>query len=143
MIVAEIIARLQAIAPPVFALVEGAAELAALGSGTPPAMPAAYVYIAEEASADNERLTGVLQRTEIDISLLLVASSAADPRGGVASGDLEALKRAARGALLGWQPPSADDVVTHVGGRIVRFRDNAVWWEMTLGTAVYLDGDAS
>ncbi len=139
MIVAEIIARLEAIDPAPFALVEGAAELAALASGTPTAMPAAYVYTAEEASADNERVTGVLQRTEIDVSIVLVTSSVADPRGGAAAGDLEALKIAARGALIGWQPPSADDVLTYVGGRIVRFRDGAVWWEMTFGTAIYLE----
>lgn len=139
MIVEEIIARLLEAAAPPLALVEGAAELAALGSGPPLALPACYVFPAGEASAGNERATGVLQRTEIEISLLLVTGSVADPRGAAAAGDLEPLKRAVRTALIGWQPPSADDVLIHVGGQIVRFGDNAVWWEMTLATAFYLE----
>lgn len=139
MIVAEIIARLQGAASPPLAIVEGAAELNALGGGTPLSLPAAYIYVAEEASAENERVTGVLQRTEMDVSVVLVTGSVADSHGAAAASDLEPLKSAVRAALLGWQPPSAEDVITHVGGRIVRFGDNAVWWEMTLTTAIYLE----
>lgn len=139
MIAADVIARLREVATPPLALVEGAVELAALGTGTPLALPAAYVGIAEEASSENERVTGVLQRTEIDVSVLLVLGNVSDSRGAAAGDELEQLKVAVRTALIGWQPPSADDIVTHVGGRIVRFRDGTVWWEMTLATALYLE----
>lgn len=138
MIVAEIITRLQSVASPPFALIEGAAELAALGMGAPIAMPAAYVFVTEEASTENERVNAVLQRTELDIAVILVAASVADPRGDAAIADIEALKAVVRSALIGWQPPSADDVITSVGGRLVRARDGAVWWEMTLATAIYI-----
>lgn len=140
MIVAEIIARLLERASPPFALVEGAAELAALDKGSAPiAQPAAFVFISEEASAENERVTGVLQRTELDVSVVVVCGNVSDARGAAAAGGLDPLKTAVRTALLGWQPASADDAITHVGGSLVRAREGFVWWEMTFATAIYLE----
>lgn len=141
-IVAEIIARLVDQASPPLALVEGAAELASLGTGAPIATPAAYVFTKEEASAENERINGVLQRTDIDIAVVLVTRNVSDGQGEAAAGDLETVKAAVRPKLVGWQPASADDVITHVGGQLVRARDGYVWWEMTLATAIYLGDDA-
>lgn len=138
MIVAEIIARLQERAGSNFGLIEGAGELAALGNAPPPAMPAAYVYVAEEAAGDNERATGpVLQRVEMDVSVVVIAGNVSDATGAAAAGDVEALKRAVRRALIGWQPPAADDVITLVGARIVRVREGAVWCEMTFAVVTY------
>lgn len=139
MIVAEIIDRLRAEAMPPFALVEGAAELAAIGGGAPMAQPAAYVFLGEEASAENDRIGALLQRTDCGISIVIVAGNVSDARGAAAAGDIEALKTAVRSCLLGWQPPSADDVITAAGGQMVRVRDGYVWWEMTLATAYYLE----
>lgn len=141
MIAAEIIARLKDRAGTSFGLIEGAAELAALGNGQPMALPAAYVFIAEEAAGENERTTGVLQRVEIDVSVVLVAGNVSDATGAAAADDVETLKRTVRRALIGWQPASAEDVVTLVGARIVRVREGAVWCEMTFATAAYEDGE--
>lgn len=137
MIVAEIIERLRARTGSPFALVEGAAELASLGNAQPTALPAAYIYTAEEAASENERLNGVLQRLEIDVAVVVIAGNVSDATGGAAASDIESLKRFVRSALVGWEPPSADDVVTIVGARIVRVRDGAVWCEMTFATALY------
>lgn len=136
----EIIERLKAIEPSVFAIVEGSAELASLGSGQPNATPAAYVFIAEEAAMENERMNAVLQRLELDVSIVVVTSNVSDPRGAAASVEIESLKSAVRSALIGWQPGPDDDVITYGGGRLVRARDGAVWWELTFAAATYLEG---
>ncbi|WP_437871293.1 phage tail terminator protein [Methylorubrum extorquens] len=137
MIIAQIIERLRAQTDTPFAIVEGAAELASLGNAQPNALPAAYVFTAEEAAEPNDRIGAVLQRLEIDVAVVIVAGNVSDATGAAAASDMESLKRAARKALVGWQPPAADDVVTNVGARIVRVRDGAVWCEMTFATARY------
>lgn len=138
--IGEIIERLKAEASPPFALVEGAAELASLGNAQPNALPAMFVFSSEEAASENERANAVLQRMEIDVSVVVIAGNVSDPRGAAASVDVEALKRAVRKALVGWQPASAEDVITNVGGRLVRARDGLVWWELTFATATYEEG---
>ena len=135
----DVIARLLGISPAVFSLVEGTAELASRGTGAPAALPAAYVFVGEEGSAENERLNGVLQRTEVDLKVVIITGNVSDASGGAAAADLEALKAAVRTALLGWQPTGADDIITSVGGELVRARDGLVWWEMTFATAFYLE----
>lgn len=141
MIPDEVIARLKAALDCPFAIVEGASELAAIVD-QPLATPAAYVIVKEEASGENERVNGVLQRTEMDIGVVIVADNLSDASGAAASVDLEALKRFVRGRLIGWQPASAEDVLLHVGGQLVKARNGALWWEMTLSTAVYLTDEA-
>ncbi|RWB50839.1 hypothetical protein, partial [Mesorhizobium sp.] len=82
---AEIQQLLTEIDPPVFRLVDGAAAYAAL-SGEPKAMPAAYVITEQEVSGENERMTGaVLQRTEVDIAVVIVTRNVADNSGGAAA----------------------------------------------------------
>lgn len=143
MIVAEVIERLRAQVGSPFALVEGAAELAILGNAQPNALPAAYVYTAEEAAEPNERIGAVLQRVEVDIAVVVIAGNVSDATGAAAASDVESLKRFVRSALVGWEPEVADDIITNVGARIVRVRDGAVWCEMTFATALYeTDGEA-
>ncbi|WP_264047484.1 phage tail terminator protein [Methylobacterium flocculans] len=143
MMVAQIIQRLQGAPSSPFALVEGAAQLASLGTGAPNATPAAYVYVTEEAASENERMNGPpLQRMEIDVTVLLVVENVSDGQGAAAAADVEAVKSFARAALLGWQPPAADDVITIVGGRLVRAKDGLVWWELMFAAATYLEGTA-
>lgn len=140
MIVAEIIERLSLADGSPFALIEGAAELAAIVD-QPLALPAAYVFVKEEASEENTRMAGTLQRTEADIAVAIFAANVSDATGGAAAGDIEALKGFVRGALIGWQPPSATDAIIHVGGQLVRARGGLLVWEMTLGVAFYLEGN--
>lgn len=136
-VVAEIIARLLE-APTPFALVEGAAALSQV-KDIPPASPAAYVIETEDASAENERATGHLQRNEADIAVVVVASNFTDPRGGAAAGDVEALKGFVRSRLIGWETPSAADPIGHVGGRLTRARGGAVWFEDTFSATSWLE----
>lgn len=140
MIVPEIIDRLKTAPQTPLRLTDGAAALASLGTNAAPkALPAAFVYVSEEAAAENSRATGVLQRVEMDVTVVLVSQNVSDPRGAAASSDVEALKVWAKARLLGWQPASAEDVLTYVGGRMVRAREGLVWWELTFATATYLE----
>lgn len=135
MIVAEIIARLLEVGTP-FAIVEGANELAEVTT-RPAAVPAAFVYVATEASMKNERSTGpVLQRMEVDIAVLLVTENHA---GSIdAARDIEALKNFVRGKLIGFMPASAADPIEHAVGQIQQVKDRMVWFEDVFATAVYL-----
>jgi hypothetical protein len=137
-------ARLAGIDPAAFAVIEDAAALAAI-EGVPMALPAAYVFVKEEASDPTERMTGpVLQRCEVDVAVLIVTSNMADHRGGSAARDIETLKAAVRAALIGWIPePAVGEPVQHVSGQFIRFRAGTVWHEEVYGTATYIEEQAS
>ncbi|HSI41766.1 MAG TPA: hypothetical protein VLA00_14580 [Xanthobacteraceae bacterium] len=141
MIVDEIIARLKSAPGSPFRLIGAAAGVASIVDN-PPAVPAAYVFVKEEGSTENERINGLLQRTELDIVVLIITENVADATGAAAAGDIEQLKGSVRKRLLGWQPASAEEPLSHVGGELVRARGGALWWEMTLAAAVYLTDDA-
>lgn len=138
MIVNEVIERLAGMDPAPFALVEGVAELAALDDA-PLAWPAAYVFAKEEAAGESQYANLVRQRVELDFCVVIVTHDVTDATGGAASAGVEPLKAAVRRSLLGWQPPSADDVVTDIGGQIVKAKNGQVWWEHTFATAFFVE----
>lgn len=135
--VSDIIARLAGAGTP-FALVEGAAELAAV-TDRPEASPAAFVFVAREASADNETFTGpVEQRCERDIAVAVFTENLSDDTGAAAAADIETLKAFVRGRLLGWTPPEENEPMTHVSGEIVQAAGGAVWFEDVFSSPTYL-----
>lgn len=139
MIVAETIARLRALDPPAFRLVAGAVELAAIGK-QPPATPAAYVVIEQEAAGENDYVAGVLrQRVEADLAVVVVAANASDATGAALALDIEALKRRVRDALLGWTPPSGDDAITYVGCEIARAAPGYAVAQLTFSAPYYVE----
>lgn len=134
MIIEEIIARIAGTGTP-FAMVEGANELAEV-KDRPNSIPAAFVYTATEASKPNERMSGrVLQRTEIDVAVVIVTENLAGRID--AARDIEVLKLWVRNALVGFQPPSASDPMEHAVGQIQQVRDGMVWFEDVFATATY------
>jgi hypothetical protein len=135
----EIQQLLGQIDPPVFRLVDGAAAYAAL-SGEPKAMPAAYVITELEVSGENERMTGpVLQRTEVDMAVVIVTRNVADNSGGAAAADIDGLKAKVRGKLIGFVPTSsqAGEPVTHIEGKLLRMKSGVVWQRELFGAAYY------
>ena len=139
MIVASVIERLTRECAGLFALVEGAGELTEVTDRLANS-PAAFVVPTREISGDNERATGgVLQRTEIDFTVVIITDNRSDHRGGAAAADIDPLKAAVRKALIGWVPVGAEDLVTHVGGELSKSRGGSVWWEDTFATAAYLE----
>ena len=137
--IADIQARLLAQTMGKFVTVGGAMDLAALGD-QPPQTPSAYVYFKQDAAGENTRMMGVLQRVACDIGVMIITANVSDPRGEANAADLEtSLKPAVFAALLGWQPPTADDVISYAYGKLIRTRDGVVWWEMTFDCAYYLE----
>ena len=139
-LVSDIQARLAGIDPPVFAIIDGAIGLAAVKT-VPDAVPAAYVFVKEEASAPTDRMTGpVLQRVETDLAVLIIAGNVSDAQGAAAAVDLEALKAAVRGALIGYVPAATNgEPVQHVSGQLVQFKGGYAWHEDLYSAATYLE----
>jgi hypothetical protein len=139
-IVSELRALLDAIDPPVFRIVGGAAEFAAL-AGEPKATPAAYVLVEEEQSEDNARMTGpVLQRVEADVAVIIVTRNVADNSGAAAAEEIETLKAKVRGALMGFVPSSeGSDPITHVSGNLLKAKSGNVWQRELFAAAYYLE----
>ena len=138
-IVGDLIARLAAIDPPVFRMVAGAIEFAAISEAAPPATPAAFVMTVEEASGENQRMGDqVMQRMEADVAVVICTENLADRAGAAAAGDIEELKAVVRGEVLGWQPPSAIEPMTHVSGALLKARGGLVWFEDRYAAVTYL-----
>ncbi|TFF20539.1 hypothetical protein E3C22_16660 [Jiella endophytica] len=142
MIVAEIEQRLVERCQAHFAIIAGAIDLATV-KDRPPASPAAYVVPLRDVSADNSRMSDVLQRTEMDVGVVIIVENVSDATGAAAGQDLEVLKTAVRKALIGWQPASAEDVVTHVSGELTSAKGGTVWWEEQFATAYYQESEES
>lgn len=132
--------RLAAIDPPVFSVVGGAADFAAIfESGQPKAYPAVFVFVEEEQSSE-ERDTGpMLQRTEVDIAVIIVTKNLGDAAGAAASADVERLKADSRKALLGFVPGGAEDPLAHIAGNLIKARNGLVWHRDLYGTAYFLE----
>ncbi|NDW04071.1 phage tail terminator protein [Jiella pacifica] len=142
MIVAEIEARLVERCQASFAIIAGAIDLARVKE-RPPASPAAYVVPIREVSAENSRMTGVSQRTEMDVGVVIIVDNVSDDTGAAAGKDLESLKAIVRKALIGWQPASAEDVIIHVSGEMTSAKGGTVWWEEQFATAYYQNDEES
>tara|TARA_R110002020_G_scaffold34066_34_gene103959 strand:- start:7484 stop:7918 length:435 start_codon:yes stop_codon:yes gene_type:complete len=139
-LVNDVITRLNLIDPLPFALIEGAVEFASIDS-VPPALPAAYVFVKGDAAEENSRATGrVLQRCEIDLAVVIVTSNLSDSTGSAAAGDIEALKLAVRGALVGFVPEaSRGDPLEYMAGQMLRFRSGTAWFELVFAATDYIE----
>lgn len=140
-IVTDFQARLRAIEPPVFRLVAGAAEFAAIDAA-PKASPAAIVFIEREASEENNRALGgpVLQRSEIDVAVIIITRNVSDATGGAAAQDIDALKEKVRAALIGMVPTSSvgGTPVEHLEGELLRARGGWIWQREVFAAVTYI-----
>lgn len=113
--------RLRATVPEL-RLVAGIMEFAALDKPPPrEKMPAAYVLPMEDAGTPNTLASKYLrQPLTRRVSIMLLTTSARDPRGEAAATALEPVIAKVRAALVGWTPPlptqpSSGAVLTQVG----------------------------
>lgn len=128
--------------PTLFTGVHGAASLAQVkDDGKPKGKPpVAFVLMAREAAADNERATGpVFQKLERDVVVLVYAEHLGDRHGGDVSDEVEGLKAFVRGRLVGWQTTDMDEPITFVGSEVVEARGGGVWFEETFAAPTYLE----
>jgi hypothetical protein len=87
-------------------------------------------------------MTGpVLQRTEVDLAVVIVTRNVADNSGGAAAADIDGLKAKVRGKLIGFVPTSsqAGEPVTHIEGKLLRMKSGVVWQRELFGAAYYLE----
>jgi hypothetical protein len=136
---AEIVARLQAQAPSLVAI-EGAAAYAVLKTAPPlHRLPSAFVVPLAEEAGENRLATGIAQRVVAGYGVvLIVPGDRADRVGAAPSIELETLRRETHAALLGWQPSAATEPFLFVGGELLRFQGDALWWQDSFSTAYAL-----
>lgn len=131
----SILARLMETGTP-FRIYGGAGELADV-KDRPAQAPAVYAYVSGDNSGQNERINGLLQRTEALISIVLVTSNLSQQNNAAATADIEQLKKYVRRKLLGFLPADAADPLTHVEGEIQQALSGTVWFEDVFATAYY------
>jgi len=122
-----------------FTVVLGATSFAQVKDRPAAALPVAYVFVSEEESDENERLTGpVLQRTQRDVSVVYVLEHQGDADGGDVADPLEDIKVFGRGRLIGFVPSDMNEPITHVRGAVLEAADGVVWWADTFSAPIYL-----
>lgn len=136
----DIAARLKTV--PGLKTVGSLADLGALAA--PPSVekrPAAYVIPLQESAAANEFTNWVDQRVECVFGVVLIDGRPGDATGSKHLVGLGAVRRAVWAALLGWQPPGADEIVTYRAGDILEFKEGAAVWQETFATAYHLQSE--
>lgn len=114
-------------------LVEGVAELAAIGAVTQ--SPAAYVLPAAERAGPNTAGTYTVdQQVTLNLGVCLIVKKHGDSTGAAASLHLETVKEAVKDELVGWEPPGGTDLVIYGGGRLIDLKDGEVWYLLSFAT---------
>lgn len=129
-----------------FKVASGAVSLAAALKSGPKAVPAAFVFLGREASAENARMTGpVSQRQERDLSVVYVTGNRSDATGEATSDEMETLKAFSRGQLIGrvLEGVPSGEPLTHVEGAIASFEHGFAWYEDVFSTPTYLTEQGS
>ncbi|HTM77004.1 MAG TPA: hypothetical protein VL133_05195 [Devosia sp.] len=122
-----------------FTAVLGATSFAQVKDVPAAVLPVAYVFVAEEETAENSRATGsVLQLSQRDVAVVIVTEHLGDADGGDVADPLEELKTFVRGRLLGFHPTDMVDVITHVRGSVLEAADGVVWFADTFSAPIYL-----
>ena len=137
--ISSIISRLLETGTP-FRICGGAGDLADV-KDQPPALPAAYVYLARERSEPSDRIESVFQRTACDIGVVIVTSNLSMANNAAAAGEVDALKIYVRRQLLGFLPDGAADPLEHVEGELQQALAGTVWFEDVFSTAHYQESE--
>lgn len=123
-----------------FTMVRGATSLAKVKDRPDAVLPVAYVLVAKEASAANDRATGKsLQRQERDVMVVIVCEDVSDADGDATADELETIKAWVRSKLIGFRPTDMKEKITHVAGEVVEAIAACVWFEDTFSAPTYLE----
>jgi hypothetical protein len=148
---ADIVARLIATIGPgeaveaedkVLKLVEDAVSFGDLKAAPPQNLrPAAYVVPVAETAPPSRTATAITrQLVTADIGIVLCVGVPGDKHGAVAKGLLTTARTAVRGALLGWQPGSAEMPLEFVQGGLIGKVDTVLWWTDRYRTQFQIQG---
>lgn len=114
--------------------------LLALGGGTPPGYPSAYVIPLAEAAQPNDLYGAHTQKVAVRFAVeLMVKHAAQAATGGPAQEVLEALRSEILAALIGWSPATGFDAIDFAGGRLVDFAAGFATWRDEFTTVFYME----
>jgi len=99
-----------------------------------------FVMALDESAANNSLITGVRQQVTLGIGVIIALGNRRDRRGQGAQDEINSLREDVRRMLLGWQPDSADDVMTYRGGQLLNIQDAVVWWQDEYSTQYMITG---
>ena len=125
--ISSVIARLKTVSA--LKLVSGAADFEAAADSRPTAIPAAYVLPLQELAGPNELGCAVAQLVTASFGIALATTNVSDAKGRGALVDIEALRKQARQALLGWVPAGAEFPMEFGGGALLGFKKGVLWWQ--------------
>lgn len=108
--------------------VAGAADLDAIKSGRIHP-PAAYVFEVGRAAQPNALLMAVHQETRDSYAVVVVVDNRRDARGGDGSDACRLLRDRIATALVGWQPDPEGAALEYVGGNLVEFVNQHLYWQ--------------
>ncbi len=129
-----IVARLRE-AVPALRTVGGALQLTKLT--TTPVTPAAYVVPLRDAPTPNLAVNAVRQQARVEFAVVIAVQDVSRPGGEAAFDDvLDALRADIRTALLGWEHPDSDDVMTATGGQLLFYDGGTLFWSDEYVTTV-------
>lgn len=118
-------------------LIGGAAEFQTAADGNPKAVPAAYVLPMDETPGDRPFSGDDIQQIDIAVAVVLVLKNVAEPKGGAAVDDLQALRDEVKIALLGWVPITGYASLSRGRSNLLAFRDGYLWWQDTYVSSFY------
>lgn len=122
-----------------FTVVLGATSFAQVKDRPSAILPVAYVFVAEEATGENQRLTGrILQLNQRDVAVVYVLEHAGDADGGDVADPLEDIKTFGRERLIGFVPTDMVEPVTHVRGSVLEAAEGVVWYADIFAAPIFL-----
>ena len=131
MLVSETIARLRAeLSERRDIRFAGAAEFAAIDQQRTARGDQVYVVLQSESAPDSETIGLARALVSAELAIIIAHTDRADRRGeGAISSVLDDIRTAVRGALYGWQAPSADSPLLFRSGGLVAAENGQVWWQ--------------
>lgn len=117
----------------------GATSFAQVKDRPSATLPVVYVFVSEEESAENPRAVGrVMQLTQRDVAVVIVAEHLGDADGADVADPLEVHKAFVRRQLIGFTPTDMVAPITHVRGTVLEAADGVVWFADTFSAPIYL-----
>lgn len=131
MIVTDVVTRLASQASPdPFRIIGTAFDLAGLDGRALPQAPCCFVLpLSETAQPNRLAMNDFDQELSVRVGLVIVVRRLNSSTGAGAESALDSARDAARRALLGWMPASADTPMEFVQGRLLKLQDGLVWWQ--------------
>ena len=78
---------------------------------------------------DAETLGAVRQLHTVGVDVIYAITNRREADGDQAVEEIETVREAVLGALVGWEPPSGDSAITYRRGRVLAFDDATLWWQ--------------